>query len=222
MLMPNRLPEMWVCDLDRVFLDSEAYFEATVQASERLGLVPATTIRNMRPVLEQSKGSFDTNQFIMDQGIDQSGINALNAEIIRTTRPEDVVYPHARPLLRQIAGKFIILTKGGISTQTTKLVTAELIDDPYLITDEERKGWVIDSWELPDRSGYRVTATHGQVLEADMAILLEDKESGHEGLPNKCIGFYVSTVEPQQPLAPNVFRIDDVSRVPQELLPYVA
>ncbi len=186
-----KTPEtIYVNDLDRMLLNTDLVLERQIKACEDLDILPAQIIKAAAAEVVATAGSFDLHKYLSEHDVEQHIWDDINRAFIRTSRPEDLLYPDAPAFLRRTAGRFFTLTKGGIDTQTVKLQVTELFEHPYAIVDETCKGSLIAESRLLDGT-FVMTGDNGLTVHGERVVLGEDKALGIAGLPNDCGAFWI-------------------------------
>lgn len=183
---------MWVVDLDKTLLDTHKFFEYTAEISRSLGITGGKDLYRALESVEDTGGSFDTDEFLKLAGASEAeraelwgtvGLNEGNAQFL---------YPDAVEFLAaidELGYPYATLTLGSIATQIPKLRATVLDRRPYIITDVKEKGELIQKWKGPE--GYRAVTAAGQILVAESGVLVDDKARSFDGLPGDWSGYLV-------------------------------
>jgi hypothetical protein len=190
-------PEIYALDLDFTIYRSDLAFDDMVHIAEARGLATVSSLREVRVNAEVAGVSFDLISYLAERRVPQEELGGLLAAFAENSDGKDYLYPDAQLMLdalRKTRTPFFIYTKGGRATQIAKLDSCGLLDEPYLITDNDRKGGDIAGMRAADGL-YVVHVTWGTRtrlrLAARSLFLLEDKPRGFEGLPGDCSGVLV-------------------------------
>lgn len=197
--------EAYGVDLDRTVYRTDIAFEKMVRLAVANSLAPAGALEEARAALEATGGSFDLMYDLRQRGVPQDEIDGLQRVFGDNKEGDDFLHPDARPLFRafhETSASYFMWTKGGRGTQIAKLRSCilpdqagTLFDQPYLITDNTRKGKDIVGMWVPAKQLYAVDALRGAQervrLLARTIFLVEDKPRALEGLPDDCSGALV-------------------------------
>lgn len=121
-------------------------------------------------------------------------VSEVSKAFLATAPDESFLYPGARQLLQEFAGKTFVMTFGARDWQ---LMKAKLcgIDQlaPVLIVDTHEKASLIAAAQQADNSF--VFEVDGNTFSAKSVVLVDDKADAFKGLPDNCRGYQINNGE---------------------------
>jgi hypothetical protein len=159
--------------------------------------------------------SFSMRDFVTQQvGEEEAG--QIDLVFASLCEDKDMLMPGAHELLRYIESdrraKAGILTYGSYEGQTRKIHAAGLSRFPSLVTQEARKGLLIDSWYQGEGQGFILPKELGGVAAREV-VFTDDKLVSFESFPpTDAVGYWVPNVYRAVPgsLAHNITPVDDL------------
>jgi predicted phosphatase len=203
---------IWVVDMDFTTLDSERVFESLSRLLERAGIVDAVDLSAMRKEVEASGGTFDVTSHLSRQlGVSDERLDAISSEFGDNQSGEQYLYDDVAELfqvIRERGDQFVTLTYGSERTQMLKLRASGLVQYPFVITDSKLKGDSIRNWKQADGS-YRLVTAAGELIVGSTGVLVDDKSSSFDNLPDDWRGYRVWRGQP---------RLSQRGKVPAEVV----
>lgn len=170
-------------DMDRTLTRVDAVTQAAELACVDTHL-DVEEFRATAGVTERNGESFQILNFVR-QRLSPDGYELYKARFAEHGQEVGLLYEDAEPFLaylRELGAGVLITTYGPDEWQKLKMQAAGLAANPYVITEQSRKGPVIASWK---RDGlYRI---HG--MTAPHVGLVDDKLESFTGLPDDCYGY---------------------------------
>lgn len=212
---PSQAQTYYLLDLDRHLVDTIKLSNLLEETLAVTTDIPLTLMREARDRTEMTGGSFDEVAFLEPvlRNLNHP-LERLMEDFIKLSRKHDVFESGARELLEMMKAlelPFGILTYGGANWQVAKIRASQLDKIPYLVTPLRQKGEVIKKWQQTDRTFMMPQELYvDKVQRAQTVILLDDKASSFNGLPDEAFGVHVlpgdKEILPVQkgPVGPNV------------------
>lgn len=185
-------------DLDSTTFDTGKFYDEIVRVCADEDICSPSILHDARNKYDASGQVFDLMSVLSDNGVGQEKLETLAGVLGSNKNGEDFLLPGANEFfetLDELGVPHLTLTWGAASLQLPKLRATDLDKRPYLITDDKKKGELIQRWKTPE--GYRVVAAAGEILVARTGILIDDKAESFEGLPEDWAGFLVRRNAPR-------------------------
>ncbi len=165
-------------DIDRTIFDSDKFV---------LEFDKFLTAKNPNIKLKQAsdkvKNNFDFVTFLSQFELK---IDDLAAEFLAFNQ-QDYYLGNAKQVIGKLKGeKVVCLSYGDRKIQALKLKLLNL-DLPLIATDNQDKGQLIASWE---QNGVYLVKFAGETVAARQLILIDDKQSNLDNLPDDCLGLH--------------------------------
>lgn len=178
----------YILDFDRCIADTNALFdEFEREVVAHTGLT-AWSLRNVRHEVEAVGDSFDTATYVRAQlelGNLQGEWNQIVDGFIEVCKGKDMLNPGARELMAWLEEREIpygTLTYGEEMWQRLKLQAAGLSDMLCLITDDKRKGDIVQSWKNSEGKFELPRELGGGIY--DKLVLVDDKAVSFDDFPS--------------------------------------
>ena len=196
--MTKQINTFYALDFDRCLGNVEATFNLLVDAAEDLPEIRKGSLQVARHDVEATGGSFSVFEYIKDvyPDVDIATIedNFLKkAEAIANTLLE----PGAIELINFLTSnhsEFCIMSYGDPRWQTLKIIASGLGEIPKIIVPDKKKGYFIANWKNSDNDGFIVPESgfkDNLSKEVSEVVLVDDKVSAFEGLPDNARGYLV-------------------------------
>lgn len=181
------IDKFFAIDLDRTLINTDLVMELVEKTCKNIG-VKYDSIEIKKLASEQRGLSYEPISYIESLGGDIA--SEFKKEFLKISFDNDLLYPDAHRFISRINKKsidFLILTFGPKPWQSLKLEASKLINNPYIITDNQDKAEVVSEWY----DGHLFVSPFKDISAKKHVVLVDDKPKAFMTNHPDCIGFLI-------------------------------